>query len=162
MISLLLLTFISCSVLKKNTITNTDKLIFHEIGCGIYQDKVIYNEKQKNSPSRNHVMSDNFMLIKKTDTIPCILGQSFGIQYMLESNKTIHIPLRQVWIFPTEIKNEKGETFKELNYIINRWTNDSINANYIFEKDWELVKGKWIFRMFYKNKLLNEKTFIIK
>lgn len=162
MISLLLLTFIGCSVLKKNTITNTDKLLFHELDYGLYKDRIIYNEKQNNSPSGNHIMSDDFKLIKKTDTIPCVLGQSFGIQYILESNKTVHIPVRQVWIFPTEIKNDKGETFKELNYTIKRWTNDSINANYVFEKDWELAKGNWIFRMYYKDKLLKEKIFIIK
>ena len=162
MICLVLLIFISCSMLRKNIITKTDKLVFREIDFGLYQGKVVYNEKQKESPSGNHILSDDFKLIKKTDTIPCVLGQSFGIQYVLESNKTIDLPVRQIWIFPTEIKNEKGETFKELNYIINRWTNDSINSNYVFEKEWELVKGKWIFKMYYKDKLLIEKTFIVK
>jgi len=151
----------SCSVFKKVEKENTITVNFKELSYGTCTTKTIYTEKQKNSPSGELTLSNNFKLIEQTNKIPASLGQRFGVEYILQSNVTTDIIVEQVWIFPTSIKNEKGKIYKELRYKAEKPTNDETYSVYAFDKEFEIVKGEWIFQMIYNGNLLCEKKFYV-
>jgi hypothetical protein len=71
------------------------------------------------------------------------------------------IKLKQVWIFPSWIKDENGRQFKDVRTDIEKITNETTSVAYSMFENHELVKGKWKFQLYYKKKLLHEMEFIV-
>lgn len=146
----------SSAIYKQNI-----ELTFKEIDFGICKTEHVYDIKSKKSPTGQQSFTDKFTLIKQTDKIPAIIGQNFGVQYRIESNVTKDILVEQVWIFPKEMIDDNGKKFKEIRYMIKKPTNLTTYSTYCLEKDYEVVKGTWVFQMFYKGEKLHERTFYV-
>jgi len=158
---LTILLVFGCSNVRKVNSDMPLKLDLKELNYGICETETEYIEKAESSPSGNHIYSYGFKLIKQTDRIPGKLGQKFGIEFIMKSNVTKLISVEQVWIFPTIIKDDKGKEFKELRYTIGKPTNENTYSTYTLEKEYEVVKGEWIYQMFYDGKKIYERKFYI-
>lgn len=150
-----------CSIRKKTESNKSIKIEFKELNYGVYTTKTIYTEKQNNSPSGERTLSDEIESIEQSNKVEGKLGQKFGVEYMLQSNQTTDIIVEQVWLFPTEMTNDKGKTYQELRYKVEKPTNDETYSLYSLDKEFEIVKGEWIFQMFYNGNKLCERKFIV-
>lgn len=135
------------------------KIEFKEINFGLFETQNIHIEKMLDSPSGNLVLSNSHRLLKKTDKIPVIIGQKFGIEYKIEAVDSKIITVEKVWIFPKEIIDDKGKVFKEVRYNAKTLTNYETYTDYNLEKNFEVVKGDWTFQMFYNGHKIYEKIF---
>ena len=158
---ILILNIIGCSNFSKTSNDSNLKIDFQELGYGICETKTIYNETMKNSPSGNHIISTGFTLIEQTDRIHGKIGQKFGVEFNMKSNITKEILIEQVWIFPKLITDDNGKTFNETRYMVEKYTNEKTYSTYTLEKDYEIVKGEWVYQMFYNGKKLYERKFYI-
>ena len=150
--------------LKSTNTTKNDKpfkVSFHELRYGICKTDSLYKQDLKTSPSGNQIISEAFKLIKKTDRIPGEVGQQFGVEYILESDFIGYLPVQQVWIFPEVITDGKGKAFKEARYTTEKPINSKTYSTYTLEKDFEVVKGEWIYQMWYDQEKLYERKFYI-
>lgn len=151
-LTLTLLVGSSFLIHKKDTIT------VRELSFGTYKTTG-ETETSEQSPSGRHTVLTNYTHIKTTDTIDAVLGETFGVEYMVVSKKKKAISLERVWKLPGEIIDGKGRKFKEIRRNIEVITNENLINTYEFEEDFELALGKWTFSLSYENKLLYERSF---
>ena len=152
---------ISCASPKSKQKNESFEIRFHELRYGICETDELYQQRMPNSPSGHQIISDRFRLIAKTDTIPGELQQQFGVEYILESNATGHVPVEQVWIFPRTLRDENGRSFDEVRFITEKPLNEKTYTTYMMEKDFEIVTGKWTFQMWYGGKKIYERSFYV-
>jgi hypothetical protein len=115
----------------------------------------------KNSPSGSRILSNGLTILKQTDHIPGKLGVNFGTLYIMKANVTKNIPVEEVWIFPSSMKDDNGKEFRMLRYTIEKPTNQETYSTYSFEQKYEIVKGKWIYQMFYHGVKIFERKFYV-
>lgn len=103
--------------------------------------------------------------VKKTDQIPAILGLSFGYRFIVKGNPQGQTAiLKFVILHPEMVNPNNGEPFKKHIYNYESTigqTNSFSRHSFKFDEEWELVPGKWVLKLYYKNKLLAEKSFTI-
>jgi hypothetical protein len=116
----------------------------------------------KNSPTGFRSYLEDFAVINKTDSIEMKLGSRFGVEYQLVSSKELSIPLEAEWVFPRKIINTEGKAFKNLRYNTSRSTNEKTFSSYSLDKEFELVPGRWTFRLYFKKKIIYQRYFYLK
>jgi hypothetical protein len=114
------------------------------------------------SPSSKRAFSDNFRIVEQSDTVPARLGQKFGVIFQMDSDIDQLLEVEQVWIFPSPIRLADGREYKEVRYKISKPTNEPTYSLYELESQYELVKGEWMYQMFYQEKKIFEKKFLLK
>jgi len=139
----------------------SQKVKFKELGYGLISSEPISKQKLKNSPSKLHTTINHTGLIKKTDSIPVEIGAQFAVFYKLKFKKDTLIPVNIIWTYPEGMKDTKGNKIKETSYFTEKDTNFKTFSSYTIEGENELVKGNWIFQMFYLNKKLYQKEFYL-
>jgi hypothetical protein len=155
--------FILCSCASKTT-TNTrhsNTIKFKELKFGICTTEAITEQRMSSSPSGHQLIADEFKLIKSTDHILAELQQEFGIEYILKSNFNGFASVDQVWIFPEAIRDDEGKLFKEVRYSTEKPVNTKTFSIYAIEKPYEIVKGEWIYQMWYEGQKIYERKFYI-
>ncbi len=103
--------------------------------------------------------ADPDKLIKQTDTIPMVLGNSFGFHFkIIASPDNVMIPL----IMRIRITDTEGEV-KDIQYIMSYIPHDFSTGrhSYIFEAQDELIAGVWQFSIEYGGKELLMKNLYI-
>ena len=93
---------------------------------------------------------------KKTTKIPALLGSTFGIKYVVNGEpegKEVNLKLK---VTHPPIK---GKTLSKATVIarLGIWRADF----YTFDEPYELVTGNWTFQIYYEDKLLIDKQFLI-
>lgn len=161
LICIILIFFSGCSNTNKVNENKPISLEVKELEFGICETKTVVNEQMENSPSGTYTLSRGFKIVDKTDSITAKLGQKFGVKFIMQSDVNKNLSIEQVWIFPETITNDKGEKFKELRYTVNKPTNEKTYSTYTLEKNFEVVKGEWIYQMFYNDSKIYEKTFYL-
>jgi hypothetical protein len=119
------------------------------------------DDQMAGTPTGTHRWLDDLDLIKKTDSIPMELKQSFGLIYQVEAKDTFDMDVDIEWIYPKKITNEKGEEFKSIRYTSKRPTNIPSGSNYSLNAPYEMVKGKWTVNIYIDDKKMTSKTFIV-
>lgn len=149
----------SCGILTK---TSSDKIKFkfEELSFGTPTATEEFKIESM-GPSGEHTFSSGYKLDNRTDTVIGKLGNRFGVQYILKSKIDTKVPITQIWIFPEPMINDKGESYDKLEYTIEKPTNDSRWSTYKFDKEFEILKGVWIFQAFYGEKKLYERAFYV-
>lgn len=111
-------------------------------------------------PNADH---SDFIIKKETDTIPVELGKEFGVRYSLESNLDAEVMITTAWTFPDSLSTSENET-RHIHLISNKTVqpNDSRFSAYMLEETSELLPGKWLFSVYYRNKLLYRKVFFLR
>ena len=132
-----------------------------ELKSGMSESRTVYKKEMTDSPSGLQSFSDHFRVVKQTDSIPARLGQKFGVIFQMNSNVDDFLEVEQVWIFPSPIRFADGKEFKEVRYNIEKPTNEPTFSFYELENEYEVVKGEWIYQMFYKGKKIFEKKFYL-
>ena len=143
-----------------NNQTNS-KLDFQIIDYGIVESETCSIEQQDKTSQGYITKSRNIKLVDKTLKIPARIGTKFGIVYIVNSKENISSNVLIKVKHPIFTKVNTGN-----NKIIEEWnckfvTNKAQYSGYIFEHDYELVPGKWIIEVWYKNIKYIEKSFII-
>jgi len=119
------------------------------------KDSVAKKEEQK-------VIKD-YKLLQQTVNIPAEIGTFFGFEYKLngkQPGKKVLLTLHNN--FPG-LKDPGKEKVLEASETIEEATiGETQLVAFDFREDWELVPGKWTFRLLKDGKLLGEKTFIVR
>lgn len=114
------------------------------------------------SPTGTQKISSGFYLVKQTNKIPAKMGQRFGVAYIIQTDPRIKaVEVECVWVYPTPITNPKGGVFKDVRYSSVESTNKSTYSNYSLDKEYEVVKGKWLLQLYYKKVKIFEQSFIV-
>jgi hypothetical protein len=133
---------------------------FIPVSYGIGESKVSETVDDSESVTGHHNYISDFRVDTRTDTIPAQLGTEFGIRFTLKSNMDRFITLRKVWTFPHPINNGHKQ-FSTIQSDLEITPNDPMFSSYLFEKDYELVKGKWTLCFYYQDQLLYRKVFVV-
>jgi hypothetical protein len=133
-----------------------------ELDSGMGYSRTIHREHMPESPSSKRAFSDNFRIVEQSDTVPARLGQKFGVIFQMDSDIDQLLEVEQVWIFPSPIRLADGREYKEVRYKISKPTNEPTYSLYELESQYELVKGEWMYQMFYQEKKIFEKKFLLK
>jgi hypothetical protein len=101
-------------------------------------------------------------LVKMTDIVPAKIGTSFGLEFSIRdigvheevayTIKLSHPPIRK----PGSID---ALTTQEWEGVANCF--GPVGSFYSFDRDWELVPGKWTFQVYCRGFLLSEKIFTV-
>jgi hypothetical protein len=133
------------------------------VGFGIF-DASTTVPRHGHTPStmaKDDVRGIRFM--EYTTDIPAELGVNFGFQYVINSSpKGKPIRVTTVIKFPEGGLQRPGARL----YTESRDTHDVIMGNkllhgYGFDEEWEIVPGKWVFELWYKDARLIKKTFTV-
>jgi len=131
---------------------------FKEISYGTYHTTGV-SISSKDSPSGRSTMITNHSLIRKTDTVDAVLGETFGMEFSIIAKTKKGIKVRRVWEFPKSMIDGRGNSFKESSSDMVYTPNVSTVTTYELEEDFEIIPGKWTIRFYYEDKLLHERTF---
>ncbi|WP_438462946.1 DUF3859 domain-containing protein [Marinomonas sp. PE14-40] len=100
------------------------------------------------------------ILKERTDEISADVGTTFGVVFEvngLPSHKKI--TFREVMKFPEMTDPDSGLTQSYYEVKDQYKDGDKSFKAFTFEYDWELVKGKWTYQLYYQDTLLAEKSF---
>ena len=98
-------------------------------------------------------------LIKQTDTIPMLLGNSFGFHFkIIASPDNISIPLTMK-IRITDIQGDVHDIQYTMKYLPHDFSTG--RHSYVFEAQEELIAGVWRFSIEFGGKEILEKSLIV-
>jgi hypothetical protein len=84
------------------------------------------------------------------------------VAYVLKSNVNDTITLDIEWVYPKEIKDpSNGAKVKNIRYQIELATNFNNNSNYTLESEFEVVTGNWELIIYYRDRILHKRKFIL-
>ena len=155
----LLFTSLFLGACSSNPRTSSSEINVVELNYGICDMDIVSSIPLNNAPTGEHRISKNFKIFKKTDVIPCITDQSFGVSYVVNSNEKKNVSLQVKWTFPEAVTNEKGERFAQTDYTENVITNEVRHSTYTLGEKYLEVKGDWKFELFSHGEKLYEKKF---
>jgi len=107
----------------------------------------------------NNTLSQ-FEIVKKTDSVEAKMKAKFGIEYMFTAKDTMDIYVDIEWIYPKVLENN-GRKFKSIRYTTKRPTNIPSASSYTIDDNFELVKGNWTEKIYYQDKLVDTRVFIL-
>lgn len=141
---------------------NKEALKVKEINYGPSFAQKLYADKMKKSPSGNHnITTEKLIINKTTDTVQAVVGAQFGIEYELISKKNEIVDIEITWLFPDGMSDLKGKKIKKLTYTTPKETNSYTYSNYTLEGENEVVKGEWVFIISKGGKELYRRKFIL-
>lgn len=142
--------------------SENNKFKFVERNYGVFQSNDIVKDGRVSEADIQHSVIDTALLIKKTNIIPAKKGVEFGVEYVLQSKVKEPVRLLIEWRFPKEITDpSNGATVKDIKYFIDIETNFVNSSNYTLEQEFEIVKGDWELTIYYENKVLYNRKFIL-
>jgi hypothetical protein len=125
---------------------------------GICTATKIKKVSAKTASGKMNIQKD-MEFIENTTEIPATIGTSFGIRWVVKGKpEGRQIKLRVKGIHPP-MKRPKKEDITTYEYTTKIKIGSIGWNNYTFERDGELLPGKWTFQIYYKDRKLLEKTF---
>jgi len=132
------------------------------VETGIYRAQTVSTEQAPDTASRQRSLLSETRLLVSTTRIEARIGVHFGMRYRVVGRPAdASVRLTSVTHYPAPgLKNPnagksllRGEhplfaTIGQINY-----------RGYVFERDWELVPGAWIFELWDGNRKLASQTF---
>jgi uncharacterized RDD family membrane protein YckC len=112
----------------------------------------------------NDELRSNWVCSQATDTIPAVLGERFGIRYVISGMPTGRdVPIRFVWLFPPPgvWDSTKGTYNQEYVSEQSPTIGDTIYNGYRFDHPTELLLGNWIVTAWNHDKNLGETRFTV-
>lgn len=152
---LLLLLLNSCNSYRKSALDNNNHIAIKALTYGLTRGQIAKKEKI------NQENTFDGTLLQKTNNIPAVLGNQFGILFEVKSNQLVALPIEIVWILPKVIVNHRGEQTNRMSSTAMCTTNSPLWANYGLDLENEVIKGKWTCQIYYKGKKLYQKHFIL-
>jgi hypothetical protein len=140
-----------------------DGIRFHEINYGIGTAQNVKITPDLLGPTGKTMTGDRFVIAEQTDTVPAKIGTEFGVKYSVSTANYENVELTKVWIFPATMSN--SVTHKKYDRLIKTlWLKPerATYSSYKLEDSFELIKGDWKFRIYYKHHLLYSKHFEVR
>ena len=134
---------------------------FAELDYGLAQVGDRRPMKADNVPTGERNVSTTLDFVEHTDSIQIAPKASFGIMYMLKAIDSVDINVDVEWIFPKKMVDDKGNKYKSIRYTSKKPTNTELGNTYTFDEQYEMIEGKWILNIYYENKKLFSRTFIV-
>lgn len=129
-------------------------------GYGIYEKSKEKTEALKDKDTgRVYRASKKITITEQTDRIPAKMGVRFGVFCNIIGEIDTNQKLRRVRIHPEYIKPNGEKTTKDEWEAPARKDRKFTGVAMLFDKDYELVPGEYIFKLYYKEKVVLEKTF---
>ena len=132
------------------------------VDYGVYVTDDVKTEK---TDYGTHAVSKVEKLIKQTDRVPAETGKTFGFRYKISGKpKGVRVELIVKVVIPQPglTNPETGKTFHDLTLPRKRIKIGIIHHEVlIFEKEWDLVPGKWKIQLWHEGKKLTEKIFTV-
>lgn len=142
--------------------TTKPKIKVERISYGLCSVNVTESVALEGSPTGSQNMTSGFRLVKRTNRVPAELGQRFGVEYIIRADPGIEeVEVACVWVYPSPVTNPQGQVFKEVSYTSVKSTNSISNLSYSFDKEYEVVKGKWLLQLYYKKVKIFEQAFFV-
>jgi len=163
----LLLTLLSIAFFQSTfsqaviTSKNYGDLAIKELDHGLAKVELGKYDDLKNTPTGTHGWLKDFEIIHVSDSIQVQPKANFGVIYQVDAKDTIDIPVTIEWIYPQEIKNDKGEKFKSVKYTTTRPTNIPSASSYSLDEPYEMVKGNWRLNIYIEKKRVLSRSFIL-
>lgn len=133
-----------------------------ETNHGLYTGITDTSFANHHSPTGGQTKMHNIVFSVTTDTIPMVIGNDFGIEFIVECLKNKTIDLEIVWTLPSVLTNNNGDKFTKIYVNETRTTNEKTFTGYKFEENYELIPGIWKLQLFFKNQVIHEHLFYIK
>lgn len=101
-------------------------------------------------------------LIKSTDHLPAHVGTSFGLHFRICGSPNESIVNGTICVIHPPTENpETGEKRMTEQWPLIEKIGKMHFSGFTFDKDWEIVPGKWTIQVWYGGKVIAEKKFII-
>ena len=137
------------------------KLDIKELAHGLAKVEQGTEETLKNTPTGTHGWLKDFDIINASDSIQVQPKANFGVIYEVDAKDTVDIDVTIEWIYPREVKNDKGEKFKSIKYTTKRPTNIPSASSYSLDEPYEMVKGNWQLNIYIEKKRVLSRSFIL-
>lgn len=136
------------------------------VDCGILGSSNTTRVEDKSVSSGYITVSNDGpgFVIKSTDRIPATRGTAFGFTFIVSGKENHNIPLIIKCDHPpiTNPKTQVTTTSDE-------WPQqEKVNCSkfltstgWIFDNDWEIVPGEWVFQVYYNGEKLAEKALTV-
>lgn len=155
----LIIFFNSCMFIGK---PNPNDVSIEILNAGKSNAKLLYTVKDDRMPSGEKATNDYKLNITEvTDSIKIYAGSQFGVEYIIKSPSNKMITIKTVWTFPRTMTTEKKRKFDKIEYEIDKPTNAYTYSSYSLEKSYEMIPGDWNLKLYYENKMLLDKTFVL-
>ena len=145
----------SCTPYHKSINDHNTHIAIKELTYGITRGQIVEKEKS------NQENTFDGTLLQKTNNIPAVLGNQFGVLFAVKSNQLVALPIEIVWILPKVIVNHRGEQTKRMSSTAMCTANSPLWANYGLDVQNEVIKGKWTCQIYYKGTKLYQKKFVL-
>jgi Domain of unknown function (DUF3859) len=102
-------------------------------------------------------------LLSQTETVPGVVGTTFGIQYVLRGPpKGKVVKLTNVTRFPPSgMVNDKGQKLDKTQFDWNETIGNTEIRTYTLDHAWEVVPGDWTMEFYYDGRKIGEKRFTV-
>lgn len=158
------LLFYSCSEQQHKSTEETElknaNIKFNIINHGIGHITNAHTETDTADPTGMERFGSDFIIDTVADTIPARKGIEFGVTYSITASINGVIPLTKVWIFPDTMHIPGRKTTRLIKQESEDF-NTALFASYRLDDDYEILKGVWHLRFYYKHHLLYYKTFVL-
>jgi hypothetical protein len=112
--------------------------------------------------ARRSNLMNSARLVKATDVIPARIDTVFGFEFLLPHiGRLEEVILTIKLIHPPMKEPGSMNAAKEGEYDVSVDFSNRQVAFFCFNREWELVPGKWTFQVYYKEQLLTEKSFTV-
>ena len=139
------------------------------IDYGLFSVKEFGTIPEKNTATGQLTVGNvnTLKLVKKTDRVPAVLGNKFGVRFRLKGatpgeqvmiTTKVQMPGLKKTVIDGRRRSEQGPLYEET-WNLPKTVGEVTYSGYVFEKDWELVPGTWIIQLFYGEKWLGEQIF---
>ena len=133
------------------------------IAYGEFQAAPRTTKDAKNTSLGKMTVLEEIELVKQSDVIDAATGTQFGVKYLVKgSPKGTNVALAVRLLHPPTTNPDTKKTATSETWVANAKVGSANYSGWIFEYDWELVPGDWILQLFYKDRKLLEKQFIVK
>ena len=140
-----------------------NNLYIEIIDYGIYSLKKEKSIKPEGKVATGKVdIVTNIKLIKETTDIPGKLDTNFGFRFIVKGGeKGKKVKLLYKFLTPPLYNPETKKIYTEQYYYNYASIGKEWVRGYSFKHPWEIVAGKWVFQIYYKNEKLAEKVFYV-
>lgn len=129
---------------------------------GIYKAKAKEKVTADSTAEGTWTVIEEIELVAQTDSIPAKVGTQFGFWFVVNGEpKGEKISLTFVNRLPGLKNPNTDEVVFQEKYKNIVSIGERSFKGYVFDFEWEAVPGKWTFQIFYEDKKLAEKTFIV-
>ena len=132
------------------------------VEAGIYRAETATIESAPGTATRQRNVLTDTRLLVSTTRIEAKIGVHFGIRYRVVGTPSLaSVKLVSVTQYPAPgLKNPKGGSIQTQGEHALFATINQINyRGYVFEHDWEMVAGTWVFELWDGKRKLTSQTF---